>query len=81
VQLCDEDGCLEANGACSRAILEVPEDTFPVLACAQEIAVIGRPAQRLDLARVATELARDAVGLNVEDDYNAVVLGRLVGLG
>jgi hypothetical protein len=76
VQLCDEDGRLEADGAHPRAILQVPQHDLPVLPRAEEVAVVGRPAQRLHLARVAAELARDAVGLDVEDDDYAVVLQR-----
>lgn len=76
VQLCYEDGSLEADGAHAGAVLQVPQHHLPVLAGAEEVAVVGGPAQRLHLARVATKLAGDAVGLNVEDDDDAVVLER-----
>ena len=74
VQLRDEDGRLEADGAHTRAVLEVPEDALPVLAGAEQEAVVGGPAQGLDLARVAAQLAGDAVGLHVEDHDDAIVL-------
>jgi hypothetical protein len=74
VQLGDEDGRLEADGAHPRAIVEVPQHDLPVLAGAEQVAVVGGPAQRLHLARVAAQLARNAVGLDVEDDDNAIVL-------
>jgi hypothetical protein len=77
VQLCDEDGRLEADGAHARAILEVPEHALPVLAGAEQEAIVGGPAQRLDLARVAAQFAGDAIGLDVEDDDDAVVLRAL----
>jgi hypothetical protein len=76
VQLRDEDGRLEADGAHAGAIVEVPQHNLPVLAGAEQVTVVGRPAQRLHLARVAAELARDAVGLDVEDDDDAIVLQR-----
>ena len=75
VQFSNEDGRLEADGAHARAILEIPEHALPVLAGAEQEAVVGGPAQRLDLARVAAQLARDAVGLDVEDDDDAIMLG------
>ena len=74
MQLRYEDGRFEADGAHPRAIFQIPQYTFPILACAEEIAVVSRPAERLYLARVATELARDAVGLNIKYDYYAIVL-------
>jgi ABC-type hemin transport system ATPase subunit len=77
VQLRYEDGRLEADGAQARAILQVPQHHLPVLAGTQQIAVVGGPAQRLDLARVAAQLACDAIRLDVEEDYDAVVLARL----
>ena len=77
VQLCDEDGGLEADGAHPRAILQVPQHDLPVLPRAEEVAVIYGPAQRLHLARVAAELARDAVCLDVEYDDDAIVLGAI----
>jgi len=73
VQLSNEDGGLKPDGAHARAIFEVPQHALPVLAGAEQMAVVGGPAQRLDLARVAAKLARDAVGLDVEDDNNAIV--------
>lgn len=77
MQLCDEDGGLEADGAHSGAVVEVPEHHLPVLPRAEEVAVVHGPAQRLHLARVAAELARHAVGLDVEDDDDAIVLPRI----
>lgn len=74
MQLGDEDGGLETNHSHARAIFQVPENALPVLGGAEEEAVIGRPAQRLDLARVATELAGDAVRLNVEDYDQTIML-------
>ena len=74
VQLRDEDGRLKAHGTYARAVLEVPEHAFPVLAGTEQEAIVGRPAQRLDLARVAAQLAGDAIGLEVEYDDNAIVL-------
>lgn len=74
VQLCNEDGGLEANGAHAGAVLEVPEHAFPVLAGAEQEAVVGGPAQRLDLARVAAQLAGNAVGLNVKYNDYAIML-------
>jgi hypothetical protein len=76
MQLCNEDGSLEADSAHSGAIVQVPQHDFPVLSCTEEVAVVHRPAQRLHLACVATELARHAVGLDIEDDDNAIVLQR-----
>ena len=73
VQLGDENGSLEADGAHSGAILQVPEHTLPVLACAEEVAVIGGPAQRLYLARMAAQFAGDAIRLDIEDDYNSIM--------
>ena len=77
MQLCNEDGSLEADGAHTGAILQVPQHALPVLPCAEEVAVAGGPAQRLHLARVAAELAGDAISLDVEDDDDAVVLQRI----
>lgn len=74
MQLRYEDGRFKADGAHPRAILQVPEHALPVLSGAQKIAIVGRPAKRLDLARVAAQLARNAVCLNVEDDDDAIVL-------
>jgi len=74
VELCNEDGCLKADGAHSGAIVEVPQHHLPVLPGAEEVAVVHGPAQRLHLARVAAELARNAVCLDVEDDDNAIML-------
>jgi hypothetical protein len=74
VQLGDEDGGLEADGAHAGAILQVPKHALPVLPGAQDVAVVGGPAQRLDLARVAAQLAGDAIRLNVEDDDDSIVL-------
>jgi hypothetical protein len=73
VQLGNEDGGLEPDGAHARAILEVPQHALPVLTGAEQMAVVGGPAQRLDLARVSAQLARDAVGFDVEDDDYAIV--------
>jgi hypothetical protein len=81
VQLCDEDGRLKADGAHARAIVEVPQHDLPVLPRAEQVAVVGGPAQRLHLARVAAQLAGDAIGLNVEDDDNAIVLPPLAAAG
>lgn len=74
MQLGDEDGGLEADGAHAGAVIEVPQHALPVLAGAQEISVVCRPAEGLHLARVATQLARDTVGLDVEDDDDAIML-------
>jgi hypothetical protein len=73
MQLGDEDGSLEPHSAHTRAIFEVPKDAFPVLAGAEQVAIVGGPAQRLYLSRVAAQLAGNTVGLNVEDDDNAIV--------
>jgi hypothetical protein len=74
VQLCYEDGCLKADSAHPRAILQVPKHTLPVLPSAEKVAIIRGPAERLNLACVAAKLARDAVCLDVEYDDYAVVL-------
>lgn len=74
MQLRYEDGRFKADGAHPRAILQVPEHALPVLSSTEKIAIVGRPAKRLDLARVAAQLARNAVCLNVEDDDDAIVL-------
>ena len=74
MQLGYENSSFKADGAHSRAILEVPQHTLPVLSCAEEIAVVGGPTQRLHLARMTAKLARNAVGLNVENNNNAIVL-------
>ena len=74
MQLRYEDGRFKADGAHPRAILQVPEHALPVLSGAQKIAIVGRPAKRLDLARVAAQLAGDAIGLDVEDDDGSIVL-------
>lgn len=78
MQLSDEDGRLEADGAQARTILEVPEHALPVLTGAEQEAVVGRPAQRLDLARVAAQLAGDAIGFHVEHDDDAIVLASML---
>jgi hypothetical protein len=74
VQLCNEDGSLEADSAHPGAIVQIPQHHLPVLPSAEEVAVIRRPAQRLHLACVAAQLACDSICLNVEDDDNAIVL-------
>lgn len=76
MQLRNEDGSLKADGAHPGAVLQVPQHHLPVLPRAEQVAVVGRPAQRLHLARVAAQLARDAVCLDVENDDNAIVLPR-----
>lgn len=74
IQLRNKDGRLEADGAHTRAIFEIPENALPVLTGAEQEAVVDRPAQGLDLASVAAQLAGDAVGLHVEDHDDAIVL-------
>lgn len=78
MQLCYEDGSLEADGTHPRAILQIPQHHLPILPRTQEVAVIGGPAERLYLARMAAQLASNAICLDIKDDNNAVVLRRAI---
>ena len=50
-------------------ILQIPYVAFPILACCEEISTVSRPAQWVNLSRVAFEFARNSICLHVKN-YN-----------
>ena len=66
------DGRVESHFPKPLAVLQVPKDGLPALACRKQVPAAARPTQRGDVLRVPSQLARNAHGVQVPNDDGAI---------
>jgi hypothetical protein len=64
----------ESYSSQALARLQVPENRFPVLRCAEKKAVICGPAQGLHLAKVTLQFPCNSIRFNIKHNDGAIEL-------